>query len=119
VLDLLAVAGAVFNILFALLLTWGLDEEAQSGQRWKSVLALAFLVTTAAALYAVNRVLDDGSSGWLAVTAAPSLTMLVLLVCDRDALWGNYPPSAPVRVLQRVAAVGVLALPGLLAWAAS
>ena len=118
-LDLLAIAAAVVNILFALLLTWGLDEEAQGGQRWKSPLALAFLVTTAATLYAVNRVLDDGSSGWLAITAGPPLTMLVLLAGDRDALWGNFPPSAPARVLQRIAAVAVLALPGLLAWAAS
>ena len=49
----------------------------------------------------------------------PPLTMLALLVADRDALWGNFPPSPALRVVQRVGIVVVFALPGLLAWAAS
>ncbi len=118
-LDVLALAAAGFNILLALLLTWGLDQQGHAGQPWKSALALAFVATTATTLYAVTRVLDDGLSGWLAVTAGPPLTMIVLLACDRDAIWGNFPPPARARAFQRFAAVAVFALPGLLAWAAS
>ena len=119
VLDALAVIAAGIDVLLAMLLVWGLSEEAQSGGGWKSPFAIAFLVSTAAMLYAVNRTLDDGAGAWLAATALPPLTMLALLVVDRDALWGNFPPPAPMRLLQRVAAVAVFALPGLLAWAAS
>ena len=118
-LDVLALAAAIFNILYAALLSVGLDQQAHGGQPSRSALALAFLVTTVATLYAVNRVLDDGMSAWLALAAGPPLTMVVLLACDRDAIWGNFPPSAPLRAVQRVASVAVFALPGLLAWAAS
>jgi hypothetical protein len=76
VLDVLTPAAAIFNILYAVLLS-------------------------------------------VALAAAPPLTMVVLLACDRDAIWGNFPPSAPLRAVQRVASVAVFALPGLLAWAAS
>ena len=118
-LDVLAVIAAGFNVLLALFLTWGLSEEAQSGQPWQSTFALVFLASTAATVYAVDRTLDGADSAWLAVTAIPPLTMVALLVADRDALWGNFPPSAPMRVLQRVGAVAVFALPGLLARGAS
>ena len=112
-------AAAVFDVVLALFLTWGLSEEAQSGARRKGNIALLFLVSAAATVYAVDRTLDEGASAWLLVTTVPPLTMLALLVLDRDALWGNFPPSPPLRVLQRIAAVGVFALPGLLAWAAA
>lgn len=118
-LDVLAIAAAVFNVLLALFLTWGLSEEAQSGARWKGNMALLFLVSAAATVWAVDRTLDDGAGAWLLVTAVPPLAMLALLVLDRDALWGNFAPSPPLRVLQRIAAVGVFALPGLLALAAA
>ena len=118
-LDVLAIAVAVFDVLLALFLTWGLSEEAQSGARWKGNIAVLLLASAAATVYAVDRTLDDGAGGWLLVTSVPPLTMLALLVLDRDALWGNFPPSAPLRMLERVAAVGVFALPGLLALAAA
>ena len=118
-LDALALAAAAFNILYALLLAWGLDQEGHADRPWKSALALAFVLAAAAALYAVTRVLDDGANGWLAVTAGPPLLMLLLLAVDRDAIWGNFPPPRAARAFQRVAAVVVFALPGLLAWAAT
>ena len=118
-LDALALAAAAFNILYALLLTWGLDQQGHSGEPWKSALGLGFIVATGATLYAVTRVLDDGASGWLAVAAGPPLLMLVLLAVDRDAIWGNFPPPTAARAFQRFASVAVFALPGLLAWAAA
>lgn len=119
VLDVLALAAAVLAGLLALLMTVGLDQEGHSGRPWKSWFGLVLLVSTGASAFAVVRLLGDGGSGWLAVTALPPLAMLVLLVLDRHALWGNFPPSAPMRWLQRAGIVLVFALPGLLAAAAS
>lgn len=118
VLDVLALAVAAFDVLLALFLTWGLSEEARSGARWKGGIALVLLASTAATAYAVGRALGDGADTWLLVSGVAPLTMLALLVFDRDALWGNFPPSPAMQLAQRVAAVVVFALPGLLAWAA-
>ena len=118
-LDVLAIGAAAFNVLLALFLTWGLSEEAQSGARWKGNIAVLLLASAAATVYAVDRTLAHGASAWLLVTTVPPLTMLALLVLDRDALWGNFPPSPPLRALERVAAVAVFALPGLLALGAA
>ena len=118
-LDVLALIAAVFNVLLALLLAWGLSEQGSSGRPAMSVFAAAFLVSTTATVYAVVRLFDHGAAGWLAVTALPPLTMLTLLVVDRTVLWGNFPPSAPRRMLTRIGAVAVFALPALLAWTAS
>ena len=105
-------------MLLALLMIWGLDHEGHAGEPWRSWFGLVFLVSTAATVYAVLRVLDDGASAWLAVTVLSPALMLVLLVLDDDALWGNFPPSAPMRWLQRVGIV-VVVLPGALACAAA
>ena len=118
-LDVLALAATAFTVLLALVMVWGLDQAGHAGAPWQSWFALGLLIVMAATVYAVLRVLDDGDPAWLVVTALPPLAMLVLLVLDRDTLWGNFPPSPPVRWLQRVGIVVVFALPGLLAAAAA
>ena len=118
-LDVLAIAATAVVVLLALVMTVGLDQQGQGGESSKTWFSLAFLLSIVATIYGVRRTLQDGPGPWLAVTAFAPLTMLALLVADRDALWGNFPPSAPMRAVQRVAAVAVMALPGLLAYAAA
>ena len=115
-LGALAIITASLNVLLAVLLAWGLSEQGRSAS---SVLAVTFLVSSIATVYAVKQVVDDDATGWLAIAAVPPVAMVALLVSDRSALWGNFPPPAPQRILQRVAAVAVFALPGILAWTAS
>jgi hypothetical protein len=94
VLDVLAIAAAAVVVLLALVMAWGLDQQGHGGRRWATWLELAFLVSIAATIYGARKTLQD-------------------------ALWGDFPPSPAMRIVQRIASVVVFALPGLLAYAAS
>ena len=118
-LDVLAIIAACFNLPFALLMAVGLEQMGHAGRPLMHAFAATFLVSAPAAVYAVVQVTGDGSTAWLALAAIPPLAMLALLVADPDTLWGNFPPSPARRVLQRIAAVGVFALPVALALTAS
>ena len=117
-LDVLAILAASFNVLYALLLAVGLDQMGHAGRPLMSVFAGVFLLSAPATVYAVVQVTGDGSQAWLAMTCVPPLSMVALQFADPDTLWGNFPPPPAQRVLQRIAAVAVFALPAVLAWAA-
>lgn len=119
VLDVLAIVAACFNVLPALVMGVGLDQQGHSGRPLMSAFAAVFLFATPAAVYAVVEIVGDGAAAWLAVAAVPPLAMLALLLADPAALWGNFPPPrAAQRVAQRVGSVALFALPVLLACAA-
>ena len=110
-LGILAIVAAVMAMLVALVVGIGMSEMGQAGRTVFGILSPVLVLSTLATLVVVAR--DDGGP-LLAVTAVPPLAIIAAMVADRDLIWGNFPPPRRQRPLQRLAAVGIFALPGLL-----
>ena len=115
VLDVVAITISCFAVGLATLAGVGLSERGQSGRPVYSAFAAVLVLSTLATAVIVVRAVGTDSSPLLAVTALPPLTMVALMVIDPSAMWGNFAPSRPRQWIERVLAIGVLALPGALA----
>lgn len=115
VLDILAVTTACLAVGVAIVAGVGLSERGQSGRPVYSAFAAVLVLSSLATAVIVVREVGTDASPLLAVAALPPLTMGALMVIDPSATWGNFPPSRARRWIERVLAIGVLALPGVLA----